>query len=62
MANPQELKDKLVRLLNKKTEVEKDKKIIVAEYKDRLKEINDEIKATLEQLEELKSVWPKTKN
>lgn len=55
MQNPQELKDKLVRLLNKKTEVEKDKKIIVAEYKDRLKEINDEIKATLEQLEDLKS-------
>ncbi len=55
MQNSQELKDKLVRLLNKKSEVEKDKKIIVAEYKDRLKEINDEVKATLEQIDELKT-------
>lgn len=47
-----ELSAKLVRLHNLLVEVERDKKIILGDYKDRIKDIKDEMKSVVEKINE----------
>lgn len=53
MNERQELSAKLVRLHNLLGDVERDKKIIMADYKERISDIKDEMKAVVDKLNEL---------
>ena len=57
MQTKNELTDKLLRLHKSLMGVKKDKKIANSNYNDDIKEINKEIEAVIEAVDNLKSVW-----